>query len=55
MYVCVPVCARGGLERLANAIGETNFYELMNAVFGYGVAEFYNFMKELEQIASRIK
>jgi hypothetical protein len=44
-----------GLKRLANATRETNFYELMETVFGYGVAEFYNYMKELEQIANRIK
>ena len=44
-----------GLKRLANATRETKFYELMKAVFGYGVAEFYNYMKELEQIANRIK
>ena len=44
-----------GLKRLANATRETNFYDLMEAVFGYGVAEFYNYIEELEQIANRIK
>ncbi len=44
-----------GLKRLANATRETKFYELMETVFSYSVAEFYNYIEELEKIANKIK